>query len=101
MEKRITKDMIRNFSKLRTWDRDLQNKIADVLKDALPEEEPTEGYEEVAEMIACLRDDFRMVDPQNADPETRIKVIRDHADALFIDGLVYGAYLATRTDEEE
>ena len=101
MEKRLTQNMVRNFLKLHTWDRELQNKIADVLKDALPEEEPDEGYEAVAAMLACLHDDFELWDPENTRPETRMDILRDHADALFIDGMVYGAYLAKRTGEEE
>lgn len=98
MKKRTTQNMIKNFSRLRTGDPELQKKIADVLADALPEVEPGEGYDEVNDMLNGLRYDYVRTDPQDAD--ARMAILRDHADALFIDGLVYGAYLALGGDKE-
>lgn len=92
--RRYTQNMIRNFVKLWADDEDQQSRLAYVLEDALPEEEPADGYEVVATMIDCMKDDFQRADPQNTDPDARVNIIRDHADALFIDGMVYGAYLA-------
>ena len=92
--RRFTQNMIRNFTKLRTADVHQQIEITELLTGALPEDEPTDWYEEVAEMVYCLRDDFYRADPQNRNPEARMNLIRDHADALFIDGIVYGAFLA-------
>ena len=98
MYSRKTKVMIKNFLKLRTGDEELQNKIADVLDGALPKMEPKNGYDEVAQMLAALTHDFARADP--LDDKARMAIMRDHADALFIDGLVYGAYLATRSKEK-
>ena len=94
MYSRNTKIMVNNFLKLRTADPELQNKIADVLEGALPKREPKEGYAEVSYMLAALTHDFARIDPQ--DERASMNIIRDHADALFIDGIVYGAYLATK-----
>ena len=92
MTKRTTQNMIKNFSRLRTGDPELQKKIADVLADALPEVEPADGYEEVEAMLEGLKYDFARTKGQGT--YERLAILRDHANTLFIDGLVYGAYLA-------
>ena len=98
MERRFTQNMIRNFSKLRTDDAELQNKIADVLAGALPEVEPADGYEEVKAMLEGLKYDFARTKGQGT--YERLAILRDHANTLFIDGLVYGAYLALGGKDE-
>ena len=92
--RRLTQNMIRNFTKLRTADVHQQTELTELLAPGLPEEEPDDGYEEVAEMLYCLRDDYYRADPRNVNPDARTNILRDHADALFIDGIVYGAFLA-------
>ena len=92
--RRLTQNMIRNFTKLRTADAHQQIELTELLAPGLPEEEPDDGYEEVAEMLYCLRDDYYRADPRNVNPDARMNILRDHADALFIDGIVYGAFLA-------
>lgn len=91
---RNTGDMVKSFTKLRTDNLDQQKAVQDLLGKALPEKEPAGGYEEVEEMLCALWYDFEYTDPCNKFRDARMVTIRDHADALFIDGIVYGVLLA-------
>lgn len=96
---RNSKTIIKNFVRMRTSDPEMQKKIIAALENALPEQEPDDGYEEVVEMLTSLRYDCARTEPQESDK--RWNMLRDHADVLFIDGLVYGALMALGGTNEE
>ena len=96
---RNSKTIIKNFIKMRTSDAEMQKRLMDALEDALPETEPDDGYEEVGEMLASFQYDCARTEPTEG--KLRWNMLRDHADVLFIDGVVYGAFLALGGKNEE